>query len=298
MDQSRITFIASALVVGSGVLWGFYWLPVRALTQAGLPGACGTLAITAGASILLLPFALRHRQNLRTASPVAIAAVALGGCAFALYSIGFVYGRVAIIILLFFLTPVWSTLIGRYVFGWHTPPMRVAAIIVGLIGLAIMLSANGVWPIPRNTGEWMALVSGILWSIGSTGMRTKSTLEPVAAAFLFALGAAITSLMIALVLAPFPNLASYSAISAIALGTGGLWWGITIVGLMWATVRLEPARVGILLMSEVLIGAASAAIIAGEHLSTLEIIGGALVLCAGILEIWPIKEPRPAPRRS
>jgi drug/metabolite transporter (DMT)-like permease len=58
---------------------------------------------------------------------------------------------------------------------------------------------------------------------------------------------------------------------------------------MWATVRLEPARVGILLMTEVLVGAASAALLAHEHLARLEVIGGALVLCAGVLEVWPAR---------
>jgi len=64
--------------------------------------------------------------------------------------------------------------------------------------------------------------------------------------------------------------------------------------LMWAAPRLDPARVGILLMSEVLIGTISAAIIAGEHLEVFEIIGGGLVLCAGVLEVWPIRQHNPS----
>lgn len=65
-----------------------------------------------------------------------------------------------------------------------------------------------------------------------------------------------------------------------------------MIGLMWATVRLEPARVGILLMTEVLVGAVSAAVIAQEHLSTPELVGGALVLCAALLEVWPTRADR------
>lgn len=58
---------------------------------------------------------------------------------------------------------------------------------------------------------------------------------------------------------------------------------------MWATVRLDPARTGILLMSEVLVGAASAALLAGELLDRPKLIGGALVLVAGLLEVCPVK---------
>jgi drug/metabolite transporter (DMT)-like permease len=62
-----------------------------------------------------------------------------------------------------------------------------------------------------------------------------------------------------------------------------------MAGLMWAAARLEPARVGILLMAEVLVGVVSAALIAGEALGTLEILGGLLVLSAGVLEVWPVR---------
>ena len=66
-----------------------------------------------------------------------------------------------------------------------------------------------------------------------------------------------------------------------------------MAGLMWATALLDPARVGILLMSEVLIGALSAAFLVGEPLLPFELIGGALVLSAAILEVWPAKAKQP-----
>lgn len=68
-----------------------------------------------------------------------------------------------------------------------------------------------------------------------------------------------------------------------------LWWVLSIAALMWAAVRLDPARLGILLMSEVAIGAATAAMFAGEGLSSSEVTGGALVILSGLLEVWPTK---------
>jgi len=289
MTDDRITLLATSIVVGTGMLWGFYWMPVRGLDGLGLSGAWGTLAITAAGALALLPIVVLRRRTFRQFNPLALISVAVGGTAFALYSIGFIYGRVAIIILLFFLTPVWSTLIARYLMGWHTPRLRILAIGIGLAGLMIMLSAEGEVPVPRGIGEWMALSSGILWAIATTGIKAKSNLEPVEAAFVFVLGALAACIVLAPFLEPRPSGAISGQTLGLAAITGALWWGLSMVGLMWATVRLEPARVGILLMAEVLIGAVSAAVIAGEQLSGLEIIGGALVLCAGILEVWPIR---------
>ena len=291
MSRNVVTLLASAITLCTGMFWGLYWLPVRALGTFGLNGAWGTLAITLAAACVMFPFAVASRRQLAAADPLALASIALGGAAFALYSVGFLYGRVAIIILLWFLSPVWSTLIGRYLMGWPTPRLRAVAIVVGLAGLALMLGGEGKAPFPRGLGEWMSLVGGVLWSFSTTGIRTKSELDPLPAAFVFAIGATLATLILAPLLAPLPQLAAndMAKVAGLAVATGGLWWGASTAGLMWATMRLEPARVAILLMTEVLTGVLSASLLSNERLRSVEMFGGALVLCAGLLEIWPAR---------
>jgi drug/metabolite transporter (DMT)-like permease len=293
MNHTRTAALATFFVVGTGTLWGLYWYPVRRLGELGLAGAWGTLAIVTAAMLLLAPLAWRARGRLRRADRIGILSVALGGFAFALYSIGFLYGRVAIITILFFLTPVWSTLIGRYVMGWPTSWMRIAALGAGITGLALILGAGGDLPVPRTLGEWLGLISGLLWSVATTGIRARSDTGPAETAFVFALGAAAGTAILAPLLQPLPSAVSLGPLGPIlgwTLLAGGLWWGLSMLALMWATARLEPARVGILLMAEVLVGAISAALIAGEHLGPVELAGGALVLLAGVLEVWPQRD--------
>ena len=295
MTQDRINAIATLVVAGFGLLWGFYWMPVRAMVDHGLPGAWGTVLATVTAAIVLAPLvALRWRALLR-ADKVGLLSVAAGGAAFTLYSIGLVYGRVAIIILLYFLTPVWSVLIARYVMGWHTPALRIVAIFIGIAGLLVMLSAGGTLPIPRGVGEWMSLIAGILWAVGTTGIRVRSDLGVIPATFVFAIGATLAGLALAPFFEPFPTLSLRDngvGLLSLALATGVLWWGVSLAALMWATMRLDPARVGILMQTEVIVGAVSAALLAGEHLATLEIIGGGMVVAAGLLEVWPVGRGR------
>ena len=285
------SFLASAIVLATGMFWGIYWFPVRAIADLGLDGAWGTGAITLAAVLFLLPFALTKKGALREANLVGVASVALGGGAFALYSIGFLYGKVALVVLLWFFSPVWSVLIAKYLLRWQVPKLRLIAIAVGLCGLFIMLGGDGGIPVPGSLGEWMAFVGGLLWALATAGMRLKSQLPPAPAALLFALGAAATSFLFAPFLEPVPRVAlsDLSTMVANVLLTGGLWWGASIAALMWATVRLDPARVGILLMTEVIFGAVTAAIFAGESLSPSEMIGGSLVVLCGLLEVWPTK---------
>ena len=291
-EDMRTTFLASAIVLITGVIWGIYWYPVRAVAEMGLDGAWGTGAITLAAMLFLLPFVWRARGALRTANRLGVLSIAMGGAAFALYSIGFLYGKVALVVLLWFFSPVWSVLIARFLLGWQVPRLRLVAIAVGLLGLFIMLGGDGALPVPRNLGEWMAFVGGLIWAFATAGMRLKSDVAPVPAAFLFALGAAVTSLLFAPFLEPLPRVVA-GDMATVALGvavTGGLWWGLSIAALMWAAVRLDPARVGILLMTEVVLGAVTAAVFAGEALSGREMVGGALVILCGLLEVWPTKD--------
>ncbi|MEQ6248241.1 DMT family transporter [Sulfitobacter sp. HNIBRBA3233] len=277
--------MASLIVLVTGVIWGFYWAPVRLLEQAGFEVAWGTVAITGAGVLTLAPFMLRYRVAFARADRLGILAIALGGAGFALYSIALIYGRVAIVVLLFFLTPVWSTLIARFVLGWRTPALRLVAILLGLAGLAVMLSASGDWPIPRQLGEWLGLISGIVWAIGSTGIKLRGDLPPLPAAFVFVCGGAAISCALVPFLAGGADPSLWGGV--VAIGTGALWWGAAMAGLMWATRQLDPARVGILLMSEVLVAAVSAAVFAGEELAPVELIGGAMVVMAALFEVLP-----------
>jgi len=287
-----IPVLASAIVLITGIFWGIYWLPVRAIAELGLDGAWGTGAITLAAALFLLPVVLAQRAHLRSANLIGVASIALGGAAFALYSIGFLYGKVALVVLLWFFSPVWSVLIAKYLLRWQVPKLRLVAIAVGLAGLFIMLGGDGGIPVPGSLGEWMAFIGGFIWALATAGMRLKSEVPPLPAAFVFALGATVTSIAFAPFLEPLPTIApsDLPLLAAQVLLTGGLWWGVSIAALMWATLRLDPARVGILLMTEVVFGALTAAILAGESLSTSEMIGGALVILCGLLEVWPTKE--------
>jgi drug/metabolite transporter (DMT)-like permease len=217
--------LASAVVLLTGIVWGVYWIPVREIADLGLDGAWGTGAITLAAAVFLLPCVLADRHCLRGRDVVGILSIALGGAAFALYSIGFLYGKVALVVLLWFFSPVWSVLIARYLLNMRVPRLRLLAIAVGLAGLFILLGGDGGLPIPGNLGEWMAFVGGLIWAFATAGMRHRSDVTPLPSAFLFAFGATVTSLALAPFLEPVPTIAGGELATATiqVLLTGGLW---------------------------------------------------------------------------
>ncbi|MCM2973388.1 DMT family transporter [Larsenimonas suaedae] len=290
--------LASVAVVVIGALWGLYWWPVRALEGTVLEGAWGTLLIVLMSALVLSPVALTRWRELRDSQLSTLLVIALGGAGFALYSIGLSYGRVAIIILMFYLTPVWSTLIGRLL-GWPTPWLRYAVIALGMAGLLLVLSGGESLPLPRSLGDWFGLASGFMWAVCSIGMQLRRVPSAMTSTFVFSLGAVAMSLVLALTMG-----APVSALGAVDWGgswywvalLGVVWWAVMLSVLLWANTHLEPARLAILLMSEVIVGVFSAALWAGEPLGAVEMIGGALVVGAALLEVMPVRRGAARPR--
>ncbi len=178
---------------------------MRAIAELGLDEAWRTGAITLAGALFLFPFMLANKKFIRDANFVGIASIALVGAAFAFYSIDFLYGKVALVVLLLFFSPAWSVLIAKYLLRWHIPKLRLFAIFVGLAGLLIMLGSDGKIPIPVSLGEWLVFLGGFIWAIAMAGMRLKSRVPPGPAAFVFAIGATITSFILRPPLSMFPQ---------------------------------------------------------------------------------------------
>lgn len=283
--------LPSLAVLATGILWGVYWIPARRLEVVAVQGAWSALAVIAVAAAVLAPVAI-PRLLRRRRGHGALLGAGVSGASFILYAVGLLYGKVAVVILLFYLTPVWSTLLGRLRYGWPITPARAIAIAVGLAGMAVVLSGPGGLPLPTDIGEWLGLAGGLLWAFGSTGVHTDSETRPLDAAFVFCLGGLVAALPLALLFsaAPQPGSGAQAGLAAIwVTATGLIWWCGSVLMLLWATQRLEPARVGILLMSEVVVGVASAALLAREPFGWPEAVGGLMVVAAGLIEVWPTR---------
>jgi drug/metabolite transporter (DMT)-like permease len=284
--------LASAAVVGVGALWGLYWLPLRGLAEAAPLGPWLTVIVLAVACFVLAPAGWLGRHRLRSTPWQAVASACLGGLAFVLYSDGLLYGHVAVVILMFYLTPVWSSLIARFWLGRRVAWWRWLAIGCGFAGILLVLhGSEGGLPVPHQLGDWLGLASGLLWAIASTGMHQSASGRPAERNFVFCCGAMISALVIALLLGTGEAAAQAEPAPGTALAwallIGGVWWAGSLTLFLAATQQLEPPRVGILLMSEVIVGAASAALLAAEPFGPLMACGTVLVVGAGVIETLP-----------
>jgi len=281
----------TALLIG-GAMWGLYWIPVRFFGELGLTGSWPGVVMYLAALLAVLPLIWSTRCTLALRWRALILSGMFTGAAFSLYTTSLVYTDVVRSILLFYLTPIWGTLLGLAFLGERLTARRVIGLLCGLGGLFVVLGGDQGLPWPRNAGDWLALASGMAWALGSLGLYRAGGVPVAGQVFAFVFGAlVIGALAILLECAlgqamPAPELfqgaAFYILLSALFV--------LPMLFLtIWPATRLSPARVGLLLMSEVVVGLFSAALFANEAFGWREFWGATLIVGAAVLELVPSK---------
>lgn len=280
---------ASGPILASALLWGTLWIPLRALDAAGDRAAL----CTAGGFLLplavLAPFVPRRWPALRRAGP-ALPAAGLGlALSISLYCEGLLRGSVARIVLLFYLMPVWTTLFARLHRAQPITPRRLAAVALGLAGLAAIYGPELAGARPGAASDWMGLAAGLAWAatlvffLPAAGeipfdrvLAQFAVLAPVYLLVSALPGGEVTGVLrereLAAALAWLPALSFAWLLPAV--------W-LTIVG----ASRVEPGRAAVLFMLEVAVALVSSAVLAGEPLGASELLGAALIAGAGALEL-------------
>ncbi|MGI9520384.1 MAG: DMT family transporter [Hyphomicrobiaceae bacterium] len=279
---------ASVWLVLGGALWGLFWLPVRGLGELGLPGAWPGAAIYASTAIVLLPLAWHKRGSICNSWRELSICGLLTGTAFSLYSTSFLLTDVVRVILLFYLTPIWGTLLGVVVLGEQFTLSRALALMFALAGMLLVLGLGEVWPWPHNLGDWLALISGLFWAFGSMKLYQMGQVGVCEQILAFAFGSLlVTATILTLGGAAIVGEVEFSRLMiALPWGLLAAFYVVPMVFLtIWPATLLTPGRVGLLLMSEVVIGVSSAAMLTAEPFGWRELLGSLMILGAALIEV-------------
>ena len=286
MTRPRLTGPEIAIAV-SGALWGLYWIPLRYLDARGVDGVWTTLGLFVAGLALLVPVLLRHPPARAALTPRMFATGLLTGGSFVLYSISIVLTDVVAAILLFYLSPVWATVLGRLLLAERFTGGRLAALALGLGGLWVVLGGESGVPLPRNPGDWCALTAGVTWAFGTLRVHQDTAVPAVAHVTSLFIGGAAVIVIVALLPvtdAPAPPVTVPATVIVVAVAVISV---VSAWGILWGARLVSPGRAGLLLMMEVVTGLASAAALAGEPFGMAQGIGSTLIVAAALTEVLP-----------
>jgi len=289
----------SLAILVSTLLWGTLWIPLRHLNAAGLGGPWATAAGFILPLLVLLPFGLtRWRIILVGGWPLAQAGFLMATCV-ALYAEALLRGYVARVILLFYLTPVWSTLLAWVLLGDPITRSRIVTILLGLAGMFVVFGVGNGLPVPRTAAEWMGLLSGFCWGWSMVSLRRVAHAAEFDKVFVQFLFVGVLFLLLTLVPGgrswPLPTPEVFLGSVTWLLLFGLVWMPAVLWLTMFGGSRLDPGRVAVLLMLEVVIGLASAALLTDEPFSRREFVGAICIVAACGSEFF---SGRPAARSA
>ena len=281
--------ILSLIIVVSSCAWGLYWLPLRSIEQSGIVGSWSIVLVNACPLLILVPLIFFNLDKIKKyPKPIFFAGIMIGA-AFTFYANGLVETSVIRATLLFYLSPIWSTIIGIIWLNERLTIARVISIIVALIGIIFLLyDFRDQETVILNFGDFSSILSGLFWALGASILKKWSNLPIIPLTAIVYFSTTSLSILLAVVVykAPIPSLALIGQNFPIAF----IWSVIVLLPSFCIIFRISqilfPGRVGILMMSEVAVAVISAKILLPEEqMVILQWIGALAILLAGVVEI-------------
>ena len=280
--------ISFALLIAAG-MWGLFWIPQRALEAGGLTGGWATISQMVIPFVMLLPISLwRLYKGQSFGLEYPLIGLLFGG-GIACYANSFLLTDVVRALILFYITPVWTTLF-EIVFLRQIPRLyRYITLALALSGVWIVYGQEGVIPLPQNSGDWIALLGGILIAASAVRMEIKKPegIYPILFSFFFygGLFTLIQSYFLSDYLGDAPSIESWVTMMPWLILIAILFHIPTNVVILGAPSRIGAGIFSIIILFEIVVGTFSAAVLTDELIGWREILGSSLIIFAGLTEI-------------
>ncbi len=278
--------IARFACLYAGAIWGIFWIPLRAINEVGISGLWSSAIWFIVPTIILLPISFHRWRSIKSGGFRLQITALLSGLTLFLYTLAFLYTDVVRAMLLFYLTPIWSTLIAAFVLGESITLPRVIAIFLAIFGMLIIFGLGLNIPIPNNIGDWLGLCSGITWAVTVVRIRKYESESATDMTIGFFFWCAVMALTICLVLAP-NNAPSFGQMQPTLVWLFPFMAIIVIPGAfasLWGPKFVSPGLASLLMMTEIIFGSITAALFANEPFGLREITGVLLIASASLVE--------------
>jgi drug/metabolite transporter (DMT)-like permease len=272
----------------AGLAYGLYWIPLRALEQAGLHDVLPALMFNLVPMVLILPLiAWRWSSIVRAPMHFHVTGVVVG-LSLVGYTNAFLYTDVVRVLILFYLTPVWGFLLARIFLGDLITPIRWISILLGIGGMMTIFDVDTGIPLPDNVGDWIALAAGVLWAIASL-MMLMGKQSPIDYALWFFLWNGIAGIVVGV--AFFAH--SGAALPPTTVFFDVLPWLVPLAlvlvipagfAVIYGPTQLNPGIAGILFMVELGVGTVTASILTNEPFGWRELTGVLMITTAALIE--------------
>jgi len=283
-DNNKNSFAVFGLLFGA-CFWGVVWYPYRLMQEAGVSGVASSFYSYMIASVIACIIFAKHWRGLLAQPKSIIWLGVIAGWTNLAYVLAVIDGHVMRVILLFYLSPLWTLILAHFWLHERTNLKGVIVIFIALLGASIMLydpSGNSGWlPIPRSQSDWLALSSGIGFALANVITRKSSHLSIVAKSFAVWFGVVAMALICMLFISDaFPSPRFFTANNWLIMALISLVLVMGTLLVQYGVTQMTATSASVIFLFELVVAAIASYYLAGEVMALNEWIGGVLIVAA------------------
>lgn len=279
--------------------WGVIWYPYRLMNEAGISGLAASF-YTYGIAIILASIVFyKNWRRLPKISPSILCLSLVAGWTNIAYVLAIIDGEVMRVMLLFYLSPIWTMILAHFWLKERTHLKGVGIILLAFLGALVMLFdfahagqnlSTETWlaflPFPKKPWEWIALSSGFGFALTNVMTRKSSHLSIHEKSFAVWIGVFVMSfLMLQLLHKPIPTVNVFSSKQWLVMVFIALLLISATVFVQYGVTQVPAMHASVLFLFELVVAAIAAYWLANETMQWHECLGGSLIVMAGILSV-------------
>ncbi len=280
-----MTLLPQILLVTGAVAWGLGWLPLHHFASVGLVGMPLVLLVYGLLSLFAIPVLWFERRAWMPQRNGLLAIAVCGGGATAALVTALAIGEVVRVMLLFYLAPVWGVLGGWLLLGERLTPLRIGALLLAMLGIALTLNISSALTHPLSGSDWLALAAGLGFSLNNLATRAADQVPLASKTLAPFLGSALIAVVLCPVLGEYPPPLSLTL--SWQIGLMALGWLLSMAAVQYGVSHIEAGRAAVLVVFELVAAVLSTAWLGNQAIGTHEWLGAALVMIAALTASWP-----------
>lgn len=283
LSKPQLHFFPVLSLLFAAAMWGVIWYPLRLLEEAGLGGLWATLVMYGVASIVGLWLMRGRWCELRRHPWLLVVLMLSNGWCNVAFILAVLDGQVVRVILLFYLSPVWSILLGMVILGERPDRVATITLVLALLGAAVMLWEPSMgMPWPRDASEWLAISSGMGFALANVMVRKLQDVSvPVKTAVTWFAVTLLALVWLSISGLSLPEASFVTVGYAAMLGLFGVV--LMTLAVLYGVTHMPISRSAVILLFEVVVGAVSSLLLSNEVIQAVEWFGGGLIVLAAYL---------------
>ena len=282
LQKHQSQFAVFGLLFGA-FCWGVIWYPYRIMQEAGVSGVVSSLyTYLIALTIAALVFHKHWRGVFKQPKSIVWLALVAGWTNLS-YVLAIIDGEVMRVMLLFYLSPLWTLILAHFWLKERTNWQGVVIIVLSLIGAFTMFWQVDALPLPNNNAEWLALSSGMGFALTNVITRHSTHLSIPAKSISVWVGVVVMSLL-------FMGIQNQTMLN-LDLMDASKWLIMVMIALLlmsatflvqFGITHVPVTKASVLFMFELLVAAVASYYLTDETLSLREWLGGGLIIIAAL----------------